>query len=266
MRAHVPRGACGTVSRSRRPGRGARRIDRRRSRGPAIAGCSTLSTARRTTRTDCRSSARRSASRSTAGVEVAAVFDPTRRELFTAERGEGAYLNGSAWPCPDTSALLDSLLVTGFPYDMHKQSGGAPGSLWRLSRPGARRAAPRLGRARSLLRRGRPLRRLLGAVPQAVGRRGGRPHRRGGRGARHRHGRRLPSIPPRRIWSRPTDACMTRCSPSSATFRTGACTKTDTRPIAAICARIFCRNPTVASTLLQRPAEAQMLKCSDRAC
>ena len=28
--------------------------------------------------------------------EVAAIYDPTRKELFTAERGEGAYLNGQA--------------------------------------------------------------------------------------------------------------------------------------------------------------------------
>ena len=28
-------------------------------------------------------------------VEVAAVYDPTRQELFTAERGQGAYLNGA---------------------------------------------------------------------------------------------------------------------------------------------------------------------------
>jgi myo-inositol-1(or 4)-monophosphatase len=56
--------------------------------------------------------------------EVAAIYDPTRKELFTAERGEGAYLNGQRLAVSGTPALLDSLLVTGFPYDMHKQSGG----------------------------------------------------------------------------------------------------------------------------------------------
>jgi myo-inositol-1(or 4)-monophosphatase len=56
--------------------------------------------------------------------EVAAVYDPTRKELFTAERGEGAYLNGQRLQVSETSVLLDSLLVTGFPYDMHTQSGG----------------------------------------------------------------------------------------------------------------------------------------------
>ena len=53
--------------------------------------------------------------------EVAAVYDPTRRELFTAERGEGAALNGVALKVSSADALLDSLLVTGFPYDVHQQ-------------------------------------------------------------------------------------------------------------------------------------------------
>jgi len=55
-------------------------------------------------------------------VDVAAVFDPSRRELFTAERGEGAYVNGSALAVSGASALVDSLLVTGFPYDIHRRS------------------------------------------------------------------------------------------------------------------------------------------------
>ena len=54
---------------------------------------------------------------------VAAIYDPSRKELFTAERGQGAYLNGEALRVSESAALLESLLVTGFPYDMHKQSG-----------------------------------------------------------------------------------------------------------------------------------------------
>lgn len=49
---------------------------------------------------------------------LGAVYDPLRDEMFTAERGQGAYLNGRAirpsWP----AALSRSLLVTGFPYDI----------------------------------------------------------------------------------------------------------------------------------------------------
>jgi myo-inositol-1(or 4)-monophosphatase len=55
--------------------------------------------------------------------EVAAVYDPSRQELFTAERGEGAYLNGRRLAVSTTATLLDALLVTGFPYDVHQQSG-----------------------------------------------------------------------------------------------------------------------------------------------
>ena len=50
---------------------------------------------------------------------VGAVYDPSRRELFTAERGQGAFVNGARLKASSTGALGDALLVTGFPYDMH---------------------------------------------------------------------------------------------------------------------------------------------------
>ena len=50
---------------------------------------------------------------------VGAVFDPNRHELFTAERGVGAWLNGTPIRVSSTAALIDALLVTGFPYDVH---------------------------------------------------------------------------------------------------------------------------------------------------
>ena len=50
---------------------------------------------------------------------VGAVFDPNRQELFTAERGVGAWLNGTPIRVSSTAALIDALLVTGFPYDVH---------------------------------------------------------------------------------------------------------------------------------------------------
>ena len=84
------------------------------------AGCSIRLTARRTTRTACPSSARRSRSRSMAKRSSAAVYDPNRRELFTAERGQGAWMNGVPLRVSRAAALIDSLLVTGFHYDVHK--------------------------------------------------------------------------------------------------------------------------------------------------
>lgn len=57
------------------------------------------------------------------GIAVAgAVYDPTRRELFTAERGLGAWLNGSPLHVSASSALIDSLLVTGFHYNIHRDA------------------------------------------------------------------------------------------------------------------------------------------------
>jgi myo-inositol-1(or 4)-monophosphatase len=51
--------------------------------------------------------------------EVAAVYDPNRRELFTAERGRGARLNGQPLGVSQVAELVDAMLVTGFPYDVH---------------------------------------------------------------------------------------------------------------------------------------------------
>ena len=51
--------------------------------------------------------------------EVCAIYDPTRRELFTAERGGGAFLNGRPIHVSSAGTLLDAMLVTGFPYDVH---------------------------------------------------------------------------------------------------------------------------------------------------
>jgi len=48
---------------------------------------------------------------------LGAVYDPMRDEMFTAERGKGAYLNGRKLSASTVTELQRSLLVTGFPYD-----------------------------------------------------------------------------------------------------------------------------------------------------
>ena len=53
--------------------------------------------------------------------EVGAIYDPTRKELFTGERGQGAFVNGRRLRVSETASLLDALLVTGFPYDVHQK-------------------------------------------------------------------------------------------------------------------------------------------------
>jgi len=47
------------------------------------------------------------------------VFDPVRRELFTAIRGSGASLNGRPVGVSQTAELIDAVITTGFPYDKH---------------------------------------------------------------------------------------------------------------------------------------------------
>ena len=53
-------------------------------------------------------------------IAVGAIYDPTRRELFTAERGQGAWLNGTPIRVSSADTLLDSLLVTGFHYGIQR--------------------------------------------------------------------------------------------------------------------------------------------------
>jgi myo-inositol-1(or 4)-monophosphatase len=43
------------------------------------------------------------------------VFDPTRDEMFSAERGSGAFLNGQRLHVSATETLSESLVATGFP-------------------------------------------------------------------------------------------------------------------------------------------------------
>ena len=53
-------------------------------------------------------------------VSVGAVYDPVRKELFTAELGAGARLNSVPLSVSLTDSLIDALLCTGFPYDIHQ--------------------------------------------------------------------------------------------------------------------------------------------------
>ena len=77
--------------------------------------------------------------------EVAAIYDPTRKELFTAERGEGAFLNGTPLRVSEAETLLDALIVTGFPYNVHEQAEELVGLFGAFL--GEARAVRRLGSA-----------------------------------------------------------------------------------------------------------------------
>jgi myo-inositol-1(or 4)-monophosphatase len=76
---------------------------------------------------------------------IAAVYDPTRRELFTAERGGGAFLNGAPIRVSSAATLIDAMLVTGFPYDVHSRLDDIMGLFSAFV--GTARAVRRLGSA-----------------------------------------------------------------------------------------------------------------------
>jgi myo-inositol-1(or 4)-monophosphatase len=50
-------------------------------------------------------------------LKLGAIYDPMRDEMFLAERGKGAYLNGHPLRVSAATELQRSLLVTGFPYN-----------------------------------------------------------------------------------------------------------------------------------------------------
>jgi myo-inositol-1(or 4)-monophosphatase len=77
--------------------------------------------------------------------EAAAIYDPTRRELFTAEREQGARLNGEPLRVSTTVQLIDALLVTGFPYTVQKSAGDLVALFGEFL--GRARAVRRLGSA-----------------------------------------------------------------------------------------------------------------------
>jgi myo-inositol-1(or 4)-monophosphatase len=77
--------------------------------------------------------------------QIAAVYDPNRKELFTAERGGGAYLNGAPLHVSPAAALVDAMLVTGFPYDVHTRVEEIVGLFGEFV--GQARAVRRLGSA-----------------------------------------------------------------------------------------------------------------------
>jgi len=54
-------------------------------------------------------------------IVIGVTFDPTRNELFTAEKGNGATLNNKTISVSETEELSEALLVTGFPYNARER-------------------------------------------------------------------------------------------------------------------------------------------------
>jgi myo-inositol-1(or 4)-monophosphatase len=54
-------------------------------------------------------------------LEMGVIYDPTRAELFAAERGEGTTLNDRRVRVSDVDELSRAMLVTGFPYNVRER-------------------------------------------------------------------------------------------------------------------------------------------------
>jgi myo-inositol-1(or 4)-monophosphatase len=78
-------------------------------------------------------------------IDLGVVYDPVADELFTAERGEGARLNGRRVAVSGCTALVDGLLCTGFPYSVRDGTGRQVEVFDRFLRTA--RAVRRLGSA-----------------------------------------------------------------------------------------------------------------------
>jgi len=66
-------------------------------------------------------------------VVVGVVYDPVRRELFSAVRGRGAFCNGRRLRVSSTEKLDQSLLVTGFAYDIRTSRRNNVGHFFHFS-------------------------------------------------------------------------------------------------------------------------------------
>jgi len=58
-------------------------------------------------------------------IEIGVVYDPTRDEMFAAERGQGATLNDRRMRVSDVEELNSSMLCTGFPYNVRERENFA---------------------------------------------------------------------------------------------------------------------------------------------
>jgi len=54
-------------------------------------------------------------------IEVAVIYDPTRDEMFAAERGQGTSLNGRRVRVSTVDNLNSAMLCTGFPYNVRER-------------------------------------------------------------------------------------------------------------------------------------------------
>jgi myo-inositol-1(or 4)-monophosphatase len=54
-------------------------------------------------------------------IDVGAIYDPVAEELFTAERGKGAWVNGAPLRVSGCDQMVNALMCTGFPYTVREK-------------------------------------------------------------------------------------------------------------------------------------------------
>jgi len=55
-------------------------------------------------------------------IVLAVIYDPNRKELFHAEKGQGAFLNGERISVSSCEEVSKAVILTGFGYDRHERS------------------------------------------------------------------------------------------------------------------------------------------------
>jgi len=78
--------------------------------------------------------------------QLGCIYNPNLDELFTAVKGEGAYLNGRKIKVSQTEKLIESLLATGFPYDIRESDADNMNNFYAFYKNGAQ-AVRRAGSA-----------------------------------------------------------------------------------------------------------------------
>lgn len=53
-------------------------------------------------------------------LQLGVIYDPIRDEMFSAQRGKGAFLNGRRIRVSETTRIEKAMLVTGFPYNIRE--------------------------------------------------------------------------------------------------------------------------------------------------
>ena len=119
-------------------------------------------------------------------IVAAVVYNPIHDELYTAEKGQGAFVNNRRLRVAARKTLADCVIGTGIPHRGRAEATPVSRRMQGADGPGRRHSPHRLGRQRPRLGGRRPPRRLRRARPRRLGHGGRLAARARGRRPRHR--------------------------------------------------------------------------------